>query len=57
MIKFFNVELIQYKFIYMLDILSCKLIIKVSEEYIDIIFDIAERNINTEQNMPFFFKT
>lgn len=56
MIKFFDVELIQYKFTYILDILACKLIIKVNGEYIDIIFDIAERNIKTEQQMPYFLK-
>lgn len=56
MIKFFDVELIQYKFTYILDILACKLIIKVNGEYIDIIFDIAERNIKTEQNISFLLK-
>lgn len=56
MIKFFDVELIQYKFTYILDTFGCKIILKTDENYINIIFNIVERNIKTEQQMPYFLK-
>lgn len=56
MIKFFDVELIQYKFTYILDTFCCKIILKTDENYINIIFNIVERNIKTEQQMPYFLK-
>ena len=56
MIKFFDVELLQYKFTYILDTFACKIILKIDENYIDIIFNIVERNIKTEQQMPYFLK-
>lgn len=56
MIKFFNITLIQYSFIDILDTFSCKFVIQIDDKYFDIYCDIKERNKIVEQQLPFFIR-